>query len=455
MDYKKRTEVLANEEIGKLIIRFSTPAIIGMLVMASYSFFDRIFVGRGVGSLAISAITIVFPIIMLYFAFGMLIGIGSTSRVSLALGEKNKEEAEKILGNSISLSFIISSIVTLIFYFYLMPIIKIFGGTGDVALLAYDFAKVGLIGFYFQIFTFSLNAIIRGEGNPKTAMITMIISSIINITLNPLFIFVFHWGIRGSAWATVIAQIFSFTWILFYFFSKKSLLKIHFKYLKIDKRIVKSIVSIGVSPFAMQLAGGLVLALFNKVIGQYGGEHAIAAMGIGISVSFMIMMPIFGLNQGIQPILGYNYGAKNFHRVKETLKKSIILATAICTLGFLIVELFTYDIVNLFVKNDPMVLNYAIKGLRIFMLVIPIIGFQIIITNYFQSVGKAKHSLILTMSRQIIFLIPLLLILPRFFSMDGVWFSGPISDTCSSILAAVLLFNERKNLNESALKASI
>ena len=447
MAINQRTEQLAHEDIRKLIIRFSTPTIIGMLVMASYNIVDGIFVGRGVGSLALSAIGVYFPLMRIYMAFGMLIGIGATSRVSLALGRKDHDEAEKILGNAITLSIVISFILTTICYLFLESIISAFGGTGVVYNYAVDYTKVSLIGAFFQTITFGLNSVIRGEGNPKTAMFTMIISSLINFALNPIFIFVLHWGIRGSAWATVIAQIIAVIWISKYYLGSQSVLKLHVKNLRPDYRIIKSIFSIGISPFAMQMVGSVVFIIFNKLLAIYGGQHAIGAGRIGNNITMVILMPIFGLNQGCQPIIGYNYGAKNYARVKETLKQALIAATTICIGGFLLVEIFSENIISLFVKDDPLVMSFAPRALRILLLMLPLLGFQIISANYFQAIGKASRSLILTLSRQAIFLIPLLLILPHYYGMDGIWLSEPISDASSSILAAILIFSERTNLN--------
>ena len=441
-----KAQQLGTESIGKLLIKFSVPAMIGMIVMASYNIVDRIFVGQGVGALALSGITVTFPLMLIGMGFGMLVGIGSTALVSIRLGEQKKDEAELILGNAFTLSVIIGVALTIFGYLTLEPMLILFGAEGEVLVFAKQFADIFIFAALFQMISFSLNYTIRGQGDPKTAMATLIISAVINVILNPIFIFVLHLGIRGSAYASVIAQFISAVWILSYFFSKRSLLRLHFKNMKLNFRIVKGITSIGVSAFSMQIAGSVVMIIFNTELAQHGGNLAIAAMGIGNSIGMMILMPIFGLNQGVQPILGYNYGAKQFDRVMKALKLATIAATIICVSGFIVVNLFSTSIVMMFCHNDAKLLEIGSHGLRILLLMCPIIGFQIISTSYFQAIGKPIHSLILTLSRQVIFLIPLLLILPRYFQLEGVWMSAPIADGVSSTLAFIFLFFEIKRL---------
>ncbi|HQJ76389.1 MAG TPA: MATE family efflux transporter, partial [Bacteroidota bacterium] len=311
----ERLFLLENEKIIKLIYKFSLPSIIGLLITASYTIIDRIFIGNGVGVLALSGVTIIFPIIMIGMAFSMLVGIGSTALVSIRLGEKKINEAEQILGNAISVSIIISIFLIIFCYLFIDEILYIFGADKEVFSYAKEFLIFFLPGTIFQLLLFTLNNIIRGEGNPKTAMYTMFLSSIVNIILNPLFIFVFKLGVKGSAIATVISQFISCTWVLLYFYSNKSILKIRIHNLKLKFKVTRDIFSIGMASFAMHIVGSIVIMIFNSKLKIYGGDLAIASLGIINSIVTLFLMPIFGINQGIQPILGYNYGAKRFNRI--------------------------------------------------------------------------------------------------------------------------------------------
>jgi putative MATE family efflux protein len=443
-----RTLRLEKERIGKLLFQFSLPAIIGMMVMASYNIVDRIFVGRGVGALAISGIAITFPAIIIFMAFAMLVGIGATAVISIRLGEKKTEQAEQTLGNALTLAVIISIVLTAIFYTFLDPILKAFGGSGEVFQYAKDFSQIMLIGGVFQMVSFTMNNIIRGEGNPKMAMTTMIIGAVLNTILNPIFIFGLHWGIRGSAWATVISQGVSTVWVLAYFFGKKSHVHFHYRNLKLKKDIVLKIFSIGVSPFTMQIAASIVIIVFNKSLAHYGGDLAVASMAITNAVAMFILMPIFGINQGVQPIIGYNFGAKLYHRVRRVFVLAIYASTIVCVLGFIVIMLFSENIVQFFEKGNEELLFIGSKALRIYLLMLPFLGYQIVNAAYFQAIGKAKNAMILTVTRQVVFLIPAILILPHFFNLDGVWMAGPVADIMSGTLSGIFLYNEMKVLKK-------
>ncbi|TAL68330.1 MAG: MATE family efflux transporter [Bacteroidetes bacterium] len=442
----EHTDRLGKEKIGKLLWDFSVPAIIGMIVMASYNVIDRIFVGRGVGPLALSGIAISFPLIIVVIAFGMLIGIGATAMVSIKLGEGKKEDAEIVAGNGLILAIFISIILTALGYIFIDPLIRMLGATGQVYKYSRDFIELALIGIIFQAIAFTMNNIIRGEGNPKMAMFTMIISAVINTILNPIFIFGFHWGVKGSALSTIIAQLIGSVWVLSYFFSKKSTIKLRWKNLIPQKEIVLGMLSIGISPFMMQFASSVVVLIANRNLALYGGDLAIAALGIINSIFMIIFMPVIGINQGMQPIVGYNYGAKQYERVLQTLKKGMFYASAICVLGFLIIFIFDEQIVMLFSSSEAKLIQIGAHGMRIYFLMLPFLGFIIIAASYFQAVKKAKFSIVLTMLRQVIILIPMLLILPHFFRIDGVWASIPIADGITSILALIFLFIELRKL---------
>ncbi len=444
-----RSKQLGEESVFKLLVRFSAPAIVGMMVNALYNLVDRIFVGRGVGSLALAGITVGFPLMLLLMAFAMLIGIGGTALVSIRLGQGKKDEAEKIIGNGFVLLIAIPLVISILGLTFIDDILKVFGASAAVLPFSRAYLRIILFGAVFQTIGMGLNSFIRGEGNPRMAMNTMLIGAILNTILDPIFIFVFHWGIEGAAWATIISQAVSAIWVTYYFLRGKSSLKIHKKYLKLDASIVKSIVAIGSAPFALQIAASLVSVIMNKSLLAYGGDVAISGMGIINSIAMMILMPIFGINQGVQPIIGFNYGAKKYDRVKLALKYAITGATCIALLGFAVVMLFPTALISMFNKKDLELVEFGSKAIRIFLIFLPLIGFQIVSSNYFQAVGKPKKSMLLSISRQVLFLIPAVLILPRFFGLNGLIFAGPTSDLLSSIMTAIVLFYEMRHLDKS------
>jgi putative MATE family efflux protein len=444
MDHTKQ---LGEESIGRLLMKFSIPAIVGMLVSALYNIVDRAFVGHGVGYLAITGISFVFPIMTIIMAFGMLIGIGATALISIKLGQKKKEEAEVILANTLVLLIIVSIAITIIGLIFCDPIIKVFGATGEVMSYSKQYITIILIGTLSQTLAFGLNNIIRADGKPMIAMGTMIIGAVINAILNPLFIFVLHFGIKGSALATIISQTISAIWVLSYFFNGKSMLKITKPNLKLNKKIVIGILSIGLSPFLMQVAASVIGVMLNTNLLRYGGNVAVGAMGAISSVTMLILMPIFGINQGVQPIIGFNYGARKYDRVKKALRIAIVAATAITITGAIFIELFPTAILAIFSSSDLEFTKVGAHGIRIFLMMLPILGFQIVSSNYFQATGRPKHSIFLSLIRQVIVLIPLIYILPHFLELNGVWFSGPISDFIASLVTAIMLFRELSHLD--------
>ncbi len=448
-----KIEDLRNKSIGRLIADYSIPAIIGMMVMASYNIVDRIFVGRGVGTTAISAISITFPINIVIMGFAQLVGMGTTALVSIKLGEQKREDAERIVENGVLMGLCISVSLSLIIFFAMDPLIIFLGGTAEVHDYAAQFLRIMLFGIPLQFTAFALNGVIRAQGKPKIALATILISGILNIILNPICIMALHLGIRGSAIATVISQFVSAAWVIAYYTGRWSLLRI--RRLSFDREIVKKISMIGVSPLIMQVGGSLIMFIFNKSLYTYGGNTAVAAMGIGMSISMVFMMPIYGLNQGIQPIIGYNYGAKLIGRVRETLRRGITIATAVCTFGFVVAMLFSKDIVALFNAQDKAFVTLGGRALKIAFLMLPLNGFQIVSWAYFQAVGKPKQAMILTTSKQILFVIPLVLILPHFFALDGVWIAMPVADFAAAFITAILLLVEIRRLRrfESALIA--
>ena len=445
---------LGEEKVLKLLLRFSIPAIIGMLVNALYNVVDRIFIGNGVGSLGIAGITIGFPIMLVIMACAMLVGIGSTSLISIKLGEQKKDEAELIMGNGMILLILISLLITIPGLLFLNPLLKLFGASDLVLPYANDYLRIILLGTVFQSIGFGMNNFIRAEGNPRIAMFTMLIGAILNTILDPIFIFVFQWGIKGAALATILSQAVSAVWVLYYFLGGRSHLKIHVKNLRLNLSIVRRIAAIGSPPFAMQLAASVLSIIMNRSLNFYGGDVAISGMGVINSIAMMILMPIFGINQGVQPIIGYNYGAKKFDRVKTALKLGIIGATAVVVVGFIITRLFPQQIIAVFNKEDRELINFGTEAIRIFLIFLPIIGFQIVGANYFQAVGKPKQAMILSLSRQVLLLIPALLILPRFYGLKGVLMAGPLADFGSSILTGIWLYVEIKSLGKRHLEST-
>ena len=446
MDRQKR---LGEENIGSLLMKFSIPAIVGMLVNALYNIVDRIFIGHipVIGKLAITGVGITMPIMTIIMAFAMLVGIGAAAVISIKLGQGKNKEAEEILGNAFVLLIIFSVAITIVGLIFVDEILIAFGASADTIVYAKEFIIVIFIGSIFSMIGFGLNNSIRSEGNPKVAMITMLIGAIVNTILEPIFIFVFGLGVMGAAIATVIAQAISTIWILRYFTRGNSLLKLKIENMKLKSSHIKSIFAVGISPFAMQLAASVIQVISNNSLKVYGGDIAIGAMTVITSVAMIFLMPVFGFNQGSQPLIGYNYGAKKYKRVKETVKYGVLAATAVVVIGFIVIQVFPEAIIKLF-NNDEELINIGTKGMRIFLFMIPVIGFQIISTNFFQSIGKAKISMFLSLLRQVIVLIPMLLILPKFFGLTGVWIAGPISDAIASLITVFFVVKEFKNLNK-------
>ncbi|SMC75312.1 MATE family efflux transporter [Sporomusa malonica] len=445
-----QSQALGQEKISKLLWNFSLPAIVGMVVNALYNIVDSIFVGNGVGDIGLTAVTIAFPIMIILMAIGMLIGIGASTLVSIRLGEQKHHEAEVILGNAFTMMIIAVLPMTAVALLFLDQILVLLGAEPNVLPYAREFTRIILIGSIFMHIGFGLNNIIRAEGNPKVAMATMLIAALLNTMLNPLFIFVFKLGIAGSALATVSAQAVSAAWVLHYLTSDKGVLKLRRENLRLDTDIVKEIVKIGLSPFIMQIAASVVTVIYNYSLLRYGGELAVAAIGIINRVAMLILMPVFGISQGVQPILGYNYGAKNYTRVIEVIKLGMYAATAVSVLGFIATQLFATPIIRVF-NDNPELITIGSSGLSLFLVMLPIIGFQVIGANYFQAVGKANYAIFLSMSRQVIILIPAIIVLPQFFGLQGIWIAGPVADFVSSLLTGTYLWLELRKLDQPTL----
>ncbi len=439
---RKPTE-LGTQNIGKLLYQYSLPAIIAMTAASLYHITDSIFIGHGVGALAISGLAITFPFMNLAAAFGSLVGAGAATLLSIRMGQKDYESANVILGNVVTLNVIIGLAFTILSLLFLDPILLFFGASEVTLPYAKAFMRIILIGNIFTHIYMGLNALLRSIGHPEKAMFATIMTVVINLILNPLFIFVFKWGIQGSALATVISQVVMLMWQLKFFSDKSSFIYFKKESFKLRKTIVRESLSIGMSPFFMNAAATVIVIVINQGLIRTGGDLAVGAYGIINRIAFLFGMIVMGFNHGMQPIAGYNFGANLYSRVDEVLRKTIIRATLVTTTGFLIGQLFPRAVASMF-TDDVELINLSANGMRIVFLSFPIIGFQMVTANFFQSIGMVSKSIFMSLSRQLLFLLPCLLILPYFWGMNGIWYSMPIADTISSVIAGVLLVRQHK-----------
>ena len=443
----KNIEELANANIGRLMLKYFIPAFIGVFLNALYNIVDRIFIGQGVGAEALSGISVIFPVMLIMMGFGMLVGIGTGVLVSINLGKKDFEMAEKTIGTGFSLMVLVSVLVMVVTYILKRPILHSFGSTPETFNYANDYLNIILAGAPFMIIGFSLNNVIRSEGNARIAMISMILSSVTNIVLDYIFIFWFDMGVKGAAYATIISMFVLMIWVLVHFQSKRSVIKLKAKYIHVNWKILTEIVAIGMAPFSMQIASSFVQGLLNKKLIAFGGDLAVGAMGIINSVLTLFIMAIVAINMASQPIIGFNYGAKSVRRVKDTLRIAMIVATIIAVGAFIVIETIPGLIVKLFNNDSPDLYNIAVNGIRLVILALPVVGFQVVASNFFQSVGKAKIAMFATLFRQVIMLIPLILIFPVFWGIDGIWLAFPVADTMSAMAVSLFLIQEWKKLN--------
>lgn len=441
---EERQKKMGLEPVGKLLLKFSIPAIVGMMVQALYNIADRYFIGQmgdQEGSLAIAGITVSFPFALVAMGFGMLIGLGGMSVFSILLGEQKRDQAEKVLGNSFSLLVVFLLAFSVISLVFLKPLLSVFGASPDVLPYAFDYMQIIIVGSVFNGIGFGMNNFIRANGSPRTAMTTMLIGAILNIILAPILVLGLGMGVRGAAIATVFSQFVSTVWVLSYFSGPKSPVRIIPKNLVLDGKITRRILLIGLAPFSMQVAAGGINVLLNRQLLAYGGDIAISALGIIYSIALFFMMPIFGINQGAAPLIGYNYGAKKYDRVQKVARLAILGASSIVLTGFILVQLFARQFLSFFNQNSEL-LDVGERASHFFFLVFPFLGLQIVGAGYFQAVGKPKEAMLLSLSRQVLFLIPAVIILPLFFGLDGIWYAIPVADGLAVLVTGTLFFRE-------------
>lgn len=458
-DRKLLTE-LSEKPVFSLLLQYAIPAIVAMVASSLYNIVDGIFIGQGVGAGAIMGLAITMPIMNLSAAFGAMVGVGGSTLLSVKLGEKDYNFAAKILGNVITLNCIIGIGLGAVMLLFLDPILRFFGASDYTIPYARDFMVIVLIGNVFTHLFLGLNAMLRSSGKPKKAMKATIMTVIINIALAPLFIFVLHLGIRGAALATILSQLIVLLWQFKLFSNPNELIHLRRDTYRLERKIVTGSLSIGLSPFLINLCACLVVIIINKQLVSYGGDVAVGAYGIANRMMFFFVMVVIGINQGMQPIAGFNFGAKHYTRLNQVLKYAITIATGIWIVGFIVCVLLATPVASAF-TNDEELLKEAAHALRVMNLVVPIIGFQMITIGFFQSIGKAGISIFLSLTRQLLFLVPLLLILPNFFGLEGIWYSVPIADGTSAITAAIVLiyhmrkFKMRGKLENSNLQTEI
>ena len=431
---------LKEEKIWRLIIKYSVPAILAMMVTSLYNTVDRAFIGsmKDVGALAISGLGVTMPILTILGAFCVGLAVGGSTNIAIKLGEGNKEEAEKALGNTIAIELLVGIVMMSISIFFLEDILYIFGASNDTIKYSMDYISVIMYGTWFNLPGFAMNSAIRADGNPKFASKMMIIACLFNLILDPIFIFGFGMGIKGAALGTVICQLVICLWSGYYFTFGKSNLKLKLKNIKIESKIIKGILVIAITPFCMELASGFIHLITNKVLKVYGGDLAIGAMTAITSINLLFLMPVYGISQGMQTIIAYNYGAKQFERAKKALLIGIVAATIVLSFGIFAILLFPKLFIGIFTK-DAILTDLALNGIYIYSLTLPAIGICILGTVYFQSIGSAKKSIVLSLLRQVIVFIPLILVVPKYFGLNGVWAAQPLADLVSMIIIGLFL----------------
>lgn len=438
MDNKQATLELGTKPVGKLLMQYAIPAIIAMTASSLYNMVDSIFIGQGVGAMAISGLAITFPFMNLSAAFGAAIGLGASTLMSVKLGQKDYRTAENILGNTITLNIIIGVTFGVVCLMFLDPILRFFGASDQTIVYARDYMEIILLGNAITHLYFGMNSALRSASKPRHAMYATMFTVVLNTILDPLFIWTFGLGIRGAAYATVLSQLVALIWQFWIFSNPKELIRLKRGIYSLRGDLVKNIIGIGISPFSMNGCACMVVIFINNQLVRFGGDMSVGAYGIANRIVFIFLMFVMGINQGMQPIAGYNYGAQKLDRMMQVVKLSIIAATVIMILGWFLAMLAPRQCVSLF-TTDKQLIDTTVHGMRIMMLMLPVVGYQMVITNFFQCIGKVKISIFLSLSRQLLFLLPALALLPIWFRLDGVWLAQPMSDLVASVVTAWIM----------------
>ena len=433
---------LGKEKISRLLRQYAVPSIIAMSCSSLYNLVDSIFIGQFAGGYALAGLALTFPLMNLGTAFSSLIAVGASANIGIYLGQKNYPMAQKVLGNVVTLNFIIGILYMVGVLAFLDPILRFFGASENTLPHAREYMQVILYGNIISHTYFALNAVLRATGLPRKAMNASILTVLINAAIDPMFIY--WWGIKGAAIATIIAQGISLAWVIYVLSDRNHVVHFQKGGYSLQKTIVKRILSVGMSPFFMNSTACLIVIVFNQGLKQYGGDLAIAAYGIVNKLTFLFIMVVMGLNQGMQPIASYNFGAKLYSRLENVVRHTAFCAIAVTTTGFIIAEIIPHQLVGMF-TSDPELIEEAVKGLRISFMFYPIVGFQMVTSNFFRSIGYAGTAIFLSLTRQLIFLLPLMLILPKFIGLNGIWASMPLADLISCVVSAsIMLYHMRK-----------
>ncbi len=451
----KTTAVAQNplgiEPIPKLLRRFSFPAIVGMMVNALYNVVDRIFIGNAphIGANGIAGITISFPIMIILLAMGVLYGIGGATLFSIRLGQNREDEAAVVLQNAVILLVGSGIVILIVGQLFLEPLLLLFGASEQILPYAKSYLSIILYGSAFSVTSMGMNHFIRADGSPKIAMLSMFLGAGTNIILDPIFIYGFGWGMEGAALATIISQFLSFIWVLSYFLGKRSRVRLKVREIRPKPQVMRMIMSLGIPPFSMQLVNSLLNVILNKTLMTHGGDLAISAMGIINSLQTLLLMPVIGINQGVQPLVSFNFGARKFDRVREAARLGIIWGTLVVTVGYIATRIWPEAMVGLF-NREPELLALGTFALTRWFLLTPFIGFQVVGSSFFQAIGRSKTALVLILSRQGLFLIPAILLFGKYFGLTGILWAAPVSDGLSFLVTSTLFFWGYRNLERIA-----
>ena len=444
---RQATLELGTKPVGKLLMQYALPAIAAMTAASLYNMTDSIFIGQGCGALAISGLAITFPLQNLAAAFGAGVGVGASTCISVKLGQKDYTTAERVFGNAFTLNIIIGVAFSIITLMFLNPILRFFGASDATLPYAREYMVITLAGNAISHMFFGMNAILRAASKPRSAMMASIITVVLNAILSPIFIWPLHMGIGGAALATIISQATVLAWQCRIFSNPQCIVPFKRGIYRPVAHIIKNIIAIGMSPFAMNVCSCIIIIFINNALMRHGGDMAVGAFGITNKIAFIFIMINMGMNQGMFPIAGYNYGARNYDRLLRVLRYTFVVAICIATAGFIIARTLPYECARLFTTDENLI-RISERAIRINMMVFPVVGAQMVCTGFFQSIGKAKISMLLSLSRQLLFFLPLLIVLPNFYDVDGVWMSQPISDMISAIVAVALLLNYIKRFKQ-------